>query len=86
LIEYIEFFALFWRLSDSEPIGFVSAIEIAGSLEPEWSVIGYFAELIKKLPSMHKILFPLIGDIIIFAFELPVDNLGVPQFWIRLLA
>lgn len=35
---------------------------------------------------MNEVLLPLIGDIIIFAFELPVDNLVVPQFWIGLLA
>ena len=35
---------------------------------------------------MNEVLFPLIGDIIIFAFELPVDNLAVAKFWIGLLA
>ena len=35
---------------------------------------------------MYEILFSLIYNIIIEAFELPVDDFGISQFWVGLLA
>ncbi len=37
------------------------------------------------IPSVDQILSPLIGDVVIPALELPVDNLGVGKFGVGFL-
>ena len=48
-IEHVKVLFLFGTLSDSELVGLVSAIEITRCLEPEWGVIGDFAELLLRI-------------------------------------